>query len=397
MDPSKVAVALRLADEGLTLNQIADQVGVSIQTLGRAGIRTHGYSQGRRAHKKDRHLSKVIALHNEGAAVEEIAQQVQIHWQTAAEWLKSEGLQPRYAKQTTTTAIRPETKDHPQYAEVVRLHTAGSAEYAIATQLGLSRYQVREIITDAGIAGQGGRAAKRTTKAQRACNLYREGKPLDAIIKTVRVDYYSLRLALEEAGLLAYPDDEKPDNRCPCGKLTGSKNRLYCGPEHRLEYGEKRKADPDNYVTLTCVGCGIEFTRRKSYPGAHKYHSNECAAKHTKKKVHIVVEDAIVLDSGFEAFFWGLCSLWKIPCERADRGLAVRVGEGWYCPDFWLPSLDIYVEIKGPEDEDDRARYAAWRAEERQLAVLRREELHTLRTRANDHAVKQQLRIWSAD
>lgn len=127
---------------------------------------------------------------------------------------------------------------------------------------------------------------------------------------------------------------------------------------------------------MTTCPCGKEFYS----PYAKKYCSNECSAKHTRTKQHIVVEDAIVLDSGFEALFWGLCSLWKLPVERADRNKAVEVGDnGWYCPDFYLPTMNIWVEVKGYEDDDDRARYAAWAAQGEHLTVLDRNGLLLMR------------------
>jgi len=224
---------------------------------------------------------------------------------------------------------------------------------------------------------EGKRYAQNTAKQAQACELYQQGKPLDYIVKTLQLDFYRLRVALDRAGLRKYREDEKPPDTCPCGKKTGVPGQKFCSHDHRMEYGRTRQANPDNYVTFNCLGCGEEITRYKKYgKGYNKYCSNECAAKHTRTKQHIVVDDAVVLDSGYEALFWGLCSLWKLPVERADRSLAVRVGEdGWYCPDFWLPTLGLYVETKGFEDDDDRARYAAWQDAGYRLRVLDRDDL----------------------
>lgn len=191
----------------------------------------------------------------------------------------------------------------------------------------------------------------------------------------------------KEAAKDAYELDPR---RCPCGTAIPFEyrhTRQFCSPGHRREYQAKRQKDPDNYITFNCLNpaCGKEVVRLKKYSQYQKYCSNECAAKHTRIKQHIVVDDAVVLDSGYEALFWGLCSLFKIPVERADRGLAVPVnGDGWYCPDFWLPGPGLWVEVKGFEDDDDRARYAAWRTSGRELAVLSRPELDVLRVMAQD-------------
>lgn len=112
----------------------------------------------------------------------------------------------------------------------------------------------------------------------------------------------------------------------------------------------------------------------------------------------IVVEDAIVLDSPYEAFFYGLMRLWKIPCERADRALAVAVGgNGWYCPDFYLPELGIWVETKGVAGPEDPPRWAEWRGMGRRLALLGREDLRFLGDRAGTAELKRRLDFAATD
>lgn len=109
----------------------------------------------------------------------------------------------------------------------------------------------------------------------------------------------------------------------------------------------------------------------------------------------IITEDGVTLDSPEQAFFWGLCSLWKIPVERGDRAKAIDVnGSGWWCPDFYLPGLHIWAEIKDSEGSDNPLWYDAWRMSGRKLAVLRRQELDVLRTRANANEVWEQLKVW---
>ena len=110
----------------------------------------------------------------------------------------------------------------------------------------------------------------------------------------------------------------------------------------------------------------------------------------------IVTGDGVEMGSSEEALFYGLMRLWKFPVERAGRSEAVKVdGNGWYCPGFYLPGLNIWADVKGFEDDGDRAGYAAWRAEGHKLAVLRREDLHVLMTRADASGVWEQLRIWA--
>jgi len=84
-----------------------------------------------------------------------------------------------------------------------------------------------------------------------------------------------------------------------------------------------------------------------------------------------VVDDAIVLDSGYEALFWGLCTTLKIPIERFDRQYGVAWREDcWYAPDFWLPTLGTAVELKGLEDAEDELKWAAYREQRGALKVF---------------------------
>lgn len=169
---------------------------------------------------------------------------------------------------------------------------------------------------------------------------------------------------------------------CPCGKTVepppglryvyeGSKK--YCSPECRAKYGKKRQRDPSKWVIRTCETCGEDFEFRVNSKNQGRFCSNACAAKHTKVVRHYVVREAdMVLDSTWEMLFAGLCGFGKVPCERADRSQAIEWDAGhWYCPDFYLPTLDTYVEVKGLEDDEDAERWDAWRlVYQRRLLVL---------------------------
>lgn len=188
--------------------------------------------------------------------------------------------------------------------------------------------------------------------------------------------------------------DARPLVVCPCGKtiprVEGTKTRYtyrkYCDAECRRLYAAKRQKDPAKYVTFNCETCGKENTRYKGYGnGANRFCDNTCAQKHTRKKVHIVVEDAVVLDSKWEALFWGLMGFCKIPCERYDRTHAVMwAPDQWYAPDFWLPGIGMAVEVKGLEDEHDAERWAAYRERFGPLLVIGRDKMDKMRKRPVD-------------
>ena len=168
----------------------------------------------------------------------------------------------------------------------------------------------------------------------------------------------------------------RKETTCPCGEVFYSPYpKKYCSDECRAEYGQKRQPDPANYVTFTCQTCGKEVNRRRKQ-GYQKFCSNECAAKHTKTKKHYMARDTdVVLDSGWEMLFYGLCMFKKVPCDRVDRSQAIEYTPGhWYAPDFYLPSLGVYVEVKGLEDEDDPVKWASWPS----LVILDRDRLDVL-------------------
>lgn len=170
---------------------------------------------------------------------------------------------------------------------------------------------------------------------------------------------------------------------CPCGESIPYEyrhTRQYCNALCRNLYQAKRQRDESNYITFDCYNCGKEVTRYRNYGnGNNMYCSNACAYRHTRTKQHIVVENSIVLDSSWEALFWSLCSFVKLPVQRFDRqyGIAWREN-GWYAPDFWLPTLSIAVEIKGVTGEEDAEKWRLFRENQR-LAIMGRQEMETAR------------------
>lgn len=164
--------------------------------------------------------------------------------------------------------------------------------------------------------------------------------------------------------------------RCPCGgpiPYEYRHTRQFCSPEHRAQYSAKRQPEPDKYVTFNCLNCDKEVTRYKGYGNGHnKYCSNTCAQKHTKTRRFYTVEGFdIVFESSYEALFWGLCMVLKLPVERYDREQGVEWKPGqWYAPDFWLPSLETAVELKGLADEDDTARWEAFSEQRGKLKIM---------------------------
>lgn len=178
---------------------------------------------------------------------------------------------------------------------------------------------------------------------------------------------------------------ENPKSMCLCGKripFASRHVRKYCSDECTKLYGLKKQKDPENYVTFNCETCENEVTRYKNYgSGASRFCSNECSAKSYNVKARI---DDVVLDSGWEALFWGLCKFLKIPIERVDRSQAVSFDGKTYAPDFFLPTENIYIEIKGMLDDDDIDRWQNWKNHHMaHLVILNWDKLDSIRRKEN--------------
>lgn len=163
-----------------------------------------------------------------------------------------------------------------------------------------------------------------------------------------------------------------------CGENpVKTRQSYYCSDDCRNKYGKKKKNAYSDKAAI-CLTCEKEFSKPWYYASAMKYCSNTCAQKHTRTKKHIIVDNAVVLDSAWEALFWGLCYFNKVTVERFDRSNAIEWRPNqWYAPDFWLPDHDLAIEVKGHLDDHDQERWHAC-SEVMSLAVLGRPELEKL-------------------
>lgn len=280
--------------------------------------------------KKNKHIQDVIRLHfDEGMTLRAIGESLGIHEVTLSKWLRSEGLSPNQRGYKQNQTVR-----------------AAKAE---------------------------------ETKEERACR--RCG--------VVFEDYaYRNRAFCSRECTNEWQRENATGTRfrrwCPCGKEIENNpyQNKHCSPECRVQHGKKKQANPANYVTFNCQNCDKSVTRYKSYGKGHnKYCSNACANKHTKVKKHYGVEGLeIVFDSSYEVLFWGLCTFLKVPVERFEREHGVEWREGaWYAPDFYLPTLNMAVEMKGAQDEEDAERWDTFCAKgAMHLRVLLQQDLTVL-------------------
>lgn len=378
-DP-RIPRAVEMAEQNASLSDIAEEFGVSTRTASRlvqaggARVRIPG---GKKIGKKPQYLQRVLEMHDGGSTLAEIVTEIgDVHSSTVATWLKDEDRTPRY---DGFVRAAKDSEDHEHKAEALRRYMEGQTARVVSAELGLSERTVEWWAKQEGLWGQGGVQKRQADWAKDAVRRYRGGEHVSVIVATSHLDHYQVRMALDESGDLPFPEGERPNVVCPCGKKTGSPNRKYCSPECRKAHGKKKQVDPSKWTTFTCQNCGEKVETRKSL-NSHKYCSNSCANKHTKVKKHYGVEGLeIVFDSSYEAFFWSLCMLLKVPVERYDREKGVEWREGaWYAPDFWLPTLNVAVELKGVEDDDDGARWEEFTEKVGRLTILFERDLRTL-------------------
>lgn len=402
-------------------NTIAADLGLShgtvLRWLHERGIEIRRAPLKRTAHKKIKHLDEVLRLHREeGKTTSEITTLVPVARGTVEAWLRDAGEKPRYS---TPAQKKAEREEDPRRQMVLSLYQSGSTWKQIVAEAHVAETTARGWVAEAGIQGQGGKAARDTRKRAEALRLAREEDlPIMEICAAVEASYYKVREWLDEEGVrVRQPGERTPDgirrsaqgakggprgrratnrpaapiSRRPrnpvlprecaapdCTETFTSPTRKYHNDECRAKWAKRREADPNNHVTYTCQNCSNEFTRPRS-SGSFRYCSNDCAQRHTKTKQHVVVEDAVVLDSSYETLLWSLCRIYKVPVERYDRAGGVEWREGgWYAPDLLVEwqGRSVTVETKGLTDPEDEERWAAFRSQsDVPLVVLTQAEL----------------------
>jgi len=87
--------------------------------------------------------------------------------------------------------------------------------------------------------------------------------------------------------------------------------------------------------------------------------------------------DGLTFHGNWELDFYKWTKTQGLVVERKTPGFKyVWNGERTYFPDFYIPSKDLYIEIKGYETERDRAK---WSQFPKQLCVLKEREIKQIR------------------
>jgi len=90
-----------------------------------------------------------------------------------------------------------------------------------------------------------------------------------------------------------------------------------------------------------------------------------------------IIYDGIKFQGKWELEFYQYCVQKSILIVRSNEWFEYEWnGIRKYFPDFYLPNLDAYIEVKGYETERDRAK---WKYFPKKLIVIRKEHIESIR------------------
>lgn len=109
------------------------------------------------------------------------------------------------------------------------------------------------------------------------------------------------------------------------------------------------------------------------------------STRHNSKYIKI---DDVSFDSSWEVLFYNWCFLNSIKCLRCQNYFLYTWEDNQrnYFPDFYLPELKVYVEIKGYETQQDLAK---WSSVKETLIILREKEIKRIKN--NDFLIEHLL------
>jgi hypothetical protein len=170
----------------------------------------------------------------------------------------------------------------------------------------------------------------------------------------------------------------------------------FCGSEYKNKsgYSNHIRRCPDNpdrvIETLTDEGRKSisDFNAGKSWSVEKKQKHSEVMLKTVKNnpesytssnrgRVKQIIVDGIKLHGQWEVDFykWAVSNGFEI--ERPLNGFEyIWKGNRIYYPDFYLKSLNLYVEVKGYETDRDRAK---WSQFPHKLVIIRQKEIELIR------------------
>ena len=95
-----------------------------------------------------------------------------------------------------------------------------------------------------------------------------------------------------------------------------------------------------------------------------------------------IIVDGLKLQGRWEVDFYNWCKESNIKVERPQQGFVYQWnGARTYYPDFYLPDLELFIEVKGYEIDRDRAKWAAF---PHKLKIIKLAEIKAIRKNCFD-------------
>lgn len=292
--------------------------------------------------------------------------------------------------------------------EAVTLYLAGRRYTEIATVLKVTADTVARWVEQAGVVEKGGAAARDSLDKESTLQMYAQGGTIEAISSSLgrSVNTVSTWLHEENVQVLSSAERMSIEDRSTYSamgvqarkeKMLPRESRICdtCKSPFELPYGRRKsrqkycsiacssvgRSNPNKKITLVCEHCKVEFVtwanqrQRKYCSQAHYLKANKTIPEYGYK--------GRVLQSGYEAAFVGLCSIFGVPFEFFDRAENVVWDGQQYGPDFvvQVAGKPVYVDTKGIMK--GRYKWQAFRDAGRRLAIVGREDLNRLRQMEN--------------
>lgn len=106
-------------------------------------------------------------------------------------------------------------------------------------------------------------------------------------------------------------------------------------------------------------------------------HNPESYTSSNRGRTKQIEYDGVTFHGNWELDFYKWAKVQGLDVERKTPGFKYNWnGERTYFPDFYIPSKDLYIEIKGYETERDRAK---WSQFPKKLCIIKENEIKQIR------------------
>lgn len=177
-----------------------------------------------------------------------------------------------------------------------------------------------------------------------------------------------------------------PDRKYHKGWETISKNKNKKGTNQYIKAKElglpKPQVSEETREKLRSSGLGRKMS--EDWKKKHSEIMKRAVSEHPKSytasnrgRTKQIEYDGIKFIGKWELDFYLFCKENNILIERNEKWFEYQWnGNRKYFPDFYLPELDLYIEVKGYETDRDRAK---WKYFPHKLKVIKKDDIYAIR------------------